>query len=314
MKKIIKINEEELNNIIQKIILEQKNNLSTKLNTQNNPSDFLGKGGQFERSIKLTPFENYRCVPKQTIPFVMYMIHNKDRFLSQLNVDENILLLFIKATIGIMGRETYWGQITTKTDTAVEMYYKVGQKYIPYVFSFLYKIVSGKNKNFSLGPMQYTEKTWNAYNLNKLVGPMQNTLNFTAQSIGTIYRLNKDYKLALSKGLKAEPSVNPIAIRQKKITTINGTGNNALDLAIVTHNMPNLINNWCETNDQNYAAPCSKSTYQPFPTTNPKIILNVYKNKPIKNYFPNKGSGKLTSIGYIEEVAKYMNMFKCIKF
>ena len=112
-------------------------------------------------------------------------------------------------------------------------------------------------------------------------------------------------------GTGTGPSVNPIAIRQGKIKSINGTGNNAMDLAIVSHNMAGLINKWCQTNDPNFAGPCNQPVYQPYKESKPELKVNVYTDKQILNYFPNKGSGALRTIGYLEEVTDYINKFNC---
>jgi len=162
-----------------------------------------------------------------------------------------------------------------------------------------------------LGAAQFTEDTWNSYGLDKKIGPYDQSLSSIDQGLGTLYRIAADYKTALAAGNGTGPSVNPIAVRQGKIKSIGGTGNNALDLAVVSHNMGGLINKWCETSDPNYAGPCKDSVYQPFPQSKPELKFNILKNKPIPNYFPNKGSGKLTSIGYLEEVTKYINQFNC---
>ena len=116
----------------------------------------------------------------------------------------------------------------------------------------------------SLGAAQFTKDTWNKYGLDKLIGDFYESTDVAKSGLGAMFRLLADYRKAIQMGLKSQPSVNPIAVRQKKINSINGTGSNAWDLAIVAHNFgPNMITTWCTTSSPDYAAPCGQSTYRP---------------------------------------------------
>jgi hypothetical protein len=146
--------------------------------------------------------------------------------------------------------------------------------------------------------------------------------------------LAADYKLALKLGLQTGPSVNP-TLKKYLGVEIKGSGNNALDLAIIAHNMGNgKIKKYCTTNNELYTAPCDSSTYQPFKTeesfnqykqTSKLInstsvpvnlkkfpgVLKVNQSSPIPNYMPNlKGPGH-TAIGYVEAVAENAKKFNC---
>jgi hypothetical protein len=74
-----------------------------------------------------------------------------------------------------------------------------------------------------------------------------------------------------------------------------------------------MLTAWCETNDPNYAGPCGQRTYKPFEKSKPDFVLQVNQSKKIPNYFPNKSSGPITSIGYLEDVATSINL-SCIDF
>ena len=320
MRKIIRLTESDIEKIIEKVISEQSDSqsFSRQYNTRTAPSDYLGKGGEFERMNKplsRVQYLNFECLPKTANILANVVVSQKNELMKKLGVDEKTLLLIAKAAMGILGRETTFGQSNDHIDDAMEFFYGWGMSFVPKTVEDV-KNVGNKMQNkpsqqFSLGPAQFTKNTWNQYGLNKKIGNYEDSFNASAQGLGTIFRLNDDYKKALQVGTGTGPSVNPIAVRQGKIKDIKGTGNNALDLAIISHNMSGLIAKWCQTTDPNYAAPCDQKIYQPFPRSKPELKVTVYQGKQILNYFPNKGSGKLTSIGYIEEVATYMNKFTC---
>jgi hypothetical protein len=323
MKKVIKITESDLEKIIRKVISEQTI-MGKELDFKQQPSnrsDYLGKGAGFERQNfpeRSTPkivTVPYRCLPQGMSSFANYVRIHKHELMRDLQVDEKTLLIMAKASMGIIGRETTFGEGTDFKDEAVEFLTSVGLGFIPQsAQSGWNKLRSMRGKSpqqMSLGPAQFTRDTWNSYGLDKKIGSYDESFNAISQGLGTIHRINDDYKLALKTGTGTGPSVNPIAVKQGKIKSLNGTGNNALDLAIVSHNMAGLINKWCQTSDPNYAGPCNQKVYQPFKDSKPEIKINVYTDKQIVNYFPNKKSGNLTSIGYLEEVANYINKFNC---
>lgn len=313
----IKLTEKDLRKIVNKVIQEQKNFQIQPIPQAT--SDYLGRGGEFERSSglnrKQTRYYDFKCLPSDVKVFGNYVANNKQKLMNDLKVDATTLLLLSKAAMGIIGRETTFGEGTEFKDDATEFLINWGLGIIPKTAQAGWNKVRqmmGKDKQqMSLGAAQFTEDTWNSYGLDKKVGPYENSFNALKQGIGALHRINDDYKRAIKIGAGTGPSVNPIAVKQGKIKSIDGTGNNAMDLAIVSHNMSGLIDKWCQTNDPNYAGPCGQSEYQPFPTSKKDFKLKVYQDKPLANYFPNKGSGQLTSIGYLEEVANYIKKFDC---
>jgi hypothetical protein len=314
MKKSIKLTETDLENIILRILKEQTGPGITSFGLDNSREN--ARVSKQNENISLE--KKYPCIPEDVRPFAEYVVQNKQKLMSELGVDANTLLFMAKAAIGIIGRETLFRTYSEWSDDAAEFLHSIGFGFLPKSavggLNLVNKISGKPQKQMSLGSAQFTEKTWNDYGLDKKVGSYSDSFSSLKQGIGTLHRINDDYKRALKVGNGTGPSVNPIAVRTKGIKGIDGTGNNAMDLAIVAHNMPGLITRWCETKDPNYAAPCDKTLYQPFPQSKPELKIMVLQNKPIANYFPNKGSGQQTSIGYLEKVVRYMNSFGCLKF
>jgi len=305
------ISDEQFSNIIEEQL--------QRLSTTNAPSDYLGKGRGFERNVtsnvKPVNWNFYKCIPQNLQVLPNYVANNQNMLMSKLKINKQTLTMLTKIAIGIIGRETSFYQDTEFTDDVSQFFYRIGMSAIPNAGEKIANIdnyISNKpHQQMSLGPAQFTKDTWNKFGLDKKVGQFETSFTILTQGIGVIHSIYELYKSAIAAGAGTGPSVNPIAIKQGKIKSINGTGNNSLDLAIVSHNMSGLINKWCETNNPNFAGPCNQKTYQPYKTSKPEIQLTVFQNKPIPNYFPNKGTGKLTSIGYLEEVVGYVRNYGC---
>lgn len=278
--------------------------------------------------------KKFPCIPPKVLPFVTHVNENSEKIQKDLGLDHTTLVLLTKATVGIMGRETKFGNYTEVSDKASEIA-RDELKLGPLIDWSLdtYNWVTGKNVTQSLGIGQLTSEFWSKYNLDKKIGPYNKSFDAKNQGLGVLYGLAARYKSALQKGLKKQPSSNPVLQKYGLISGIQGTGNNALDLSILGHNMgEKVITLWCKTSHPLYAAPkVGGPKYEPFTNEksfNPKSKLltkvedsnlkkfpgelEVKSDEIVPNFFPNlKGPGH-TSIGYVEDVAKYMKQFSCL--
>jgi hypothetical protein len=314
MKKVIKLNESDLIRIVKKILEEQSvigaPNYGT---TQLHPT-------------KETTF--YGCVPGNLSLFVDYVMTNKKLLMKKLNLDSKNLILLTKISLGIIGRESKFGNYTEGWDTFSETLRGVG---LGSLVDWGLKKKYGKRQQ-SLGLGQFTADTWKKYGLDKSIGDYNSSFNTINQGLGVLYSLNIRYNKALSNGLKQEPSVNPILTKYGVIQRIKGTGNHALDMAILSHNMSEekTLYPYCTTNHPLYASPCNKIKMKPYDdqksfnpnstllkkVTDPKLKkfpgeLTVNQSGVIPNYFPNLGGPGHSGFGYVEEVVKYIKSFNC---
>jgi hypothetical protein len=314
MRKIIKITETELVKIVEKIINEQTGPGITSNTNLDTP----------KKTIK-----GYSCVPENMKLFVDYVVTNKSSLIKELKIDYTTLFLLTKASIGIIGRETKFGNFFEDSDVWSERLRSAG---LGSLVDCGLRKKYGPNATQSLGVGQFTPGAWKKYGLDKSIGDYNNSFNEIKQGLGVLYSLNIRYKKALANGLKTNPSVNPILSKYGVVKNINGTGNHALDMAILGHNMPeeSTIYPYCRTNHELYLAPCFRTKHSPYRKTSsfdpnntllqkvkdPKLKqfpgeLTVKKNEVVDGFFPNLKGPKHTGIGYVEEVSKYMNSMNC---
>ncbi len=226
--------------------------------------------------------------------------------------------------IGTLGRESDYGAADTFSDSAVLKFRTLpgGDTAWDAVEAIIEGPISSLRKRYydgsgfpakkSLGPAQFTAGAWKQYGLDKLVGEFDQVGKMLIALKGAYYRIAQDYKLALDRGVGTDPSINPIAVQQGKISSVDGSGNVSLDLAILAHNMGRgKIKKYCKTNNPNYNAPCDSPNgiYEP----KKGLRVKVNKNAWVPGYFPNLGSRALTSIGYVEEVVKRAKQLGCVK-
>lgn len=257
--------------------------------------------------------KNLPCVTNQDMKFfVNYVLTNINNLSKQLNLDTKNVLYFTKLALGIMSRETKQGSATELGDTAGEF------------FRSTFGMGFGSQ---SLGFAQFTEDTWKKYGLDKKIGPYNDSFSAIKQGLAAMYMLNDNYKKLLSIGLQTGPSVNPILTKYGLIGKIDGTRNNALDLAIVSHNFNASLTmtKYCRTSHPLYMASCNESTkkinYDPNSNllkkvTDPNLkkdpgTVKVFTSDVIVNYFPNLSGPSHTAIGYLEEVVKKANTYNC---
>ena len=253
------------------------------------------------------------CIPPTMISFVIYVITTKEDIMSKLGITDKELVMFLKASIGIMGRESSFTMPININNGFLTITPRYVKKQIYNYFSDVKWIVKlgFAGRTGSYGPAQIQLATWNALNLEKLFNMKESEITTKiGAGIATIVNLNNNYKLAKSVGYDTSKS-----------NIASGTGNAALDIAIAGHNIGKPIK-WCKTNDKNYAAPCDSKDkkYQPYPKNKPNLILTV-SSQQIPNYIPKKTTEKyksdynnvpLTTHNYVKEVSGYMSQFTCL--
>jgi len=262
--------------------------------------------------------DKYLCIGNPELRAAVHtLIQNKNKIKQASGIsNDKTFLTILKMAIGTIGRETDYGEAVSLGTVGDTIGLNIRQ--LPggdTAVDFVQGLASwamGRKLDQSLGPAQFTSDTWKQYGLDKLVGEFDQVGKMINSLKGAYYRIAKDYKLALDRGIGTEPSINPIAVQQGKISSIDGSGNVSLDLAILAHNMGRgKIKKYCKTNNSNYNAPCDS----PNGIYTPKdgIVVKVDKNAWVPGYFPNLGSGALTSIGYVEEVVKKAKGLGCVK-
>ena len=204
MTKIIKLTESDLERIIKRVIKEQSVIGAPNYGTQSGtykPTTSV--------STSLLP-----CVP------TAFKLSIKDL------IKKNYNKLFLKACLGIIGRESDFGESNR---------YKFRNP-----LKTLYNALGG---NASIGLAQVKPETAKQYGLDS------DDLSMASGSLDITYRLLQDnYNKALKVGYTTEPSVN----------LKNGTGNAALDMAISGHNLGGeKITKYCKTSNPKINKPCS---------------------------------------------------------
>jgi hypothetical protein len=87
-----------------------------------------------------------------------------------------------------------------------------------------------------------------------------------------------------------------------QIPALNGDA--ALHMAVASHNAGvGIIDKWCETTIAGIANPCSVDSRKPWEKEKPTVVAKTHKDKPIPNYFPNKGGVH----GYMPQIITSFN-------
>ena len=211
---------------------------------------------------------------EKAIPFVLWVQSHKQQVMSTLGLDEKNLKLLTKAAIGIMGRESTFGNSNR------------------YAIKSLLDTVSGGIIGGSYGPAQMKTPTWDAMGVAKKFGFKESDIrNFVGAGIGALTFLSNSYKKAINNGYSTNsPSSN--------ITT--GTGNAALDISIGSYNFGDRhITKYCKLPNDKTAHACKG---------NEKQIQNYLPNYQSEKWY----TGKTSSHGYVTEVANYMKSVSCV--
>lgn len=266
------------------------------------------KKSQKNMKLYIETINKFNCLGNFELQVAVFVIWElKEKIKRSMGIpDDKTLLKLIKYSIGITGRETDVGEGGTWSDATSEIFRSTG-------LGSLVSLFGGDTQ--SLGHGQFMKDTWYSYGIDKIVGEYNKSFDWTSQILALIYRLKTDLDIAEKRGVGTSPSVNPIIKKRedakrkkqgkKKMFSIDGSGNIALDLAILAHNMgKGKIKKYCRTSNPNYAGPCDRKKYTPKKSVGE---VTVYQDEWIPGYFPNLEGGSHTAIGYIEEVQRWVD-------
>lgn len=278
MKKIIKLTESDLEKIVKKVIKEQS--------VIGAPNYGVMKG-----KSKPSPSVSPSLLPCVPTAFKLSV---------QNFIKKNYNKTFLKATLGIIGRESDFGESNRFKFTAP-----------------LKALWAGLGGQTSVGYAQIKPETAEKY------GIKVKDLELASGSLDAAYKIIQDnYKIALKVGYTEQPSVN----------LKDGTGNSALDIAIATYNLgASKITRYCKTSDPKINRPCSlagktikeqdgsielamnRKNQQQLRDSGTSITIT---NQYVQNYIPNFKTKRwdgvsISSHGYISEVAQRIKTYTC---
>jgi hypothetical protein len=309
MKKVVKLKESDLINIIKQVLVEQ--------------SMFSGGQGGYVEPKPLK--QKYTCTTPELSGAAQYAI------------SQGIDPFYVKYALGILGRESDFGQVMGKFGVKAVPEYTMNKlsELIPGFKDVLQwgakKIFNKKNWVPSMGVAQMTPDIAKKYNVNlEQLMSVSGSLVASSKYLMLLYNETKQYYDS------NQPS--KIIYNKQLIDNPSSSGNAALDAAIMSYNLGSskFKKQYCKTNSSEYLAPCNSPNgqYRPFPKDNPNLILKVDTTQVIKNYIPNiktdttgivdKQLNKyvrdtptnvtnISSLGYLKEVVGYSKKFECIK-
>jgi len=298
MKKVIKLTESDLINIVKRVLEEQPDQ---KFDTPYNK--------ELLRNANKPLPQKYKCMTPEFSHSVEYAI------------SEGVEPFWAKYALGILGRESDFGNVMGK----------FGIKAVPeYIMNKMSELIPGFkevlqwgakkffNKNNwvpSMGVAQMTPDIAKKYNVN-----LEDLMSVSGSLVAASKYLKKLYNETEKYYDSNQPS--KIIYNKQLIDNPSSSGNAALDAAIMSYNLGSskFKKQYCKTNSSEYLAPCNSPNgqYQPFPKDKPNFILKVDKSQVIKNYVPTiktkTGDNKyISNTGYLKEVVGYANKFNCIK-
>lgn len=258
MKKIIKLTESDLTKIVKKVLDEQ----SIPGLSSYNPTP------QFKPDV----------VDKNILPCVPTAF----KLAIQSLIKKNYNKLFLKAALGIIGRESDFGESKRFQFTSA--------------LKELFAIFGGQT---SIGYAQIKPGTVEKF------GITESDLMMATGSVDAAYRiLLNNYKVALNVGYTTQPSAN----------LKDGTGNSALDISIAAYNLgEKKIVKYCNTNNPSIKRPCPASGKPEIDKNDSSITIT---NQYVQNYIPNFKTTRwdnvnISSHGYVIEVAKRIKSYTC---
>jgi hypothetical protein len=309
MNKIIRLSEKELIEIVRKVILEQT---IPKVGTYHpTPTNQLIK-------------KKYECLTNELSLAAEYAISN--------NADP----FFVKYSLGILGRESDFGQVMGKygTKAVPEYFMNKMSEVVPGFKSMLQwgakKVFNKDNWVPSMGVAQMTPNIAKKYGVN-----LEDLMSVSGSLLAVSKHLTDLYNQTKRFYDTNQPS--KIIHNNRLIDNPSSSGNAALDAAIMSYNlgMSKFSKKYCKTDNPQFMAPCNSENgvYLPYPKDNPNFKLKVDSSQVIKNYIPNiktdttgmvdKGLNKfvrdnpkttnISSLGYLKEVVGYSKKFFCVK-
>jgi hypothetical protein len=298
MKKIIKLKESDLINIIKRVLNEQPD---SKFDTPYNK--------ELMRKYNKPLPQKYKCLTPELSHSVEYAI------------SEGVELFWVKYALGILGRESDFGKVMGKFGIKAIPEYTMN-KMSELIPGFKEALQWGAKKFFnksnwvpSMGVAQMTPDIAKKYNVN-----LEQLMSVSGSLVAASKYLKKLYNETNKYYDSNQPS--KIIYNKKLIDNPSSSGNAALDAAIMSYNLGSskFKKQYCKTNNVEYMAPCNSPNgqYQPFPKDNPKLMLKVDKNQVVKNYVPTiktktEDNKYISSTGYLKEVVGYSNKFGCVK-
>jgi hypothetical protein len=294
MKKIIKLKESDLINIIKRVLNEQS---------------VIGAPNMGVTSQTKSLPKKFQCLT------------NELSLASEYTLKHGVNPFFIKYSLGILGRESDFGKVMGKYGVKAVPEY-VMNKMSEIIPGFKLVLQWGAKKAFgkdnwvpSMGVAQMTPDIAKKYNVN-----LEDLMSVSGSLLAVSKHLIDLYKETSKFYDTNKPS--KIIYNKKLIDNPSSSGNAALDAAIMSYNLGSskFKKQYCKTNNVEYMAPCNSPNgqYQPFPKDNPKLILKVDKSQVVKNYVPTiktkTGDNKyISNTGYLKEVVGYSNKFGCVK-
>lgn len=280
MKKIVRLTESDLEQIIKKVLSEQT---------------FPGTSSGEQMG--------YRNEPKPSSsnsPSLLPCVPTAFKLSVQNFIKKNYNKTFLKASLGIIGRESDFGDSNRFKYTSP--------------LKSLWAALGGQT---SVGYAQIKPETAKKY------GIEIKDLELASGSLDAAYKILQDnYKIAIKIGYTEQPSVN----------LKDGTGNSALDIAIAAYNLgASKIVRYCKTNNPNINRPCSlagktikeqdgsielamnRKNQQQLRYSGTSITVT---NQYVQNYIPNFKTKRwdgvsINSHGYISEVAQRIKTYTC---
>ena len=298
MKKVIKLTESDLINIVKRVLKEQP---EEKFDTPYNK--------ELMRNANKPLPQKYKCLTPEFSHSVEYAI------------SEGIEPFWTKYALGILGRESDFGNVMGKFGIKAVPEYTMN-KMSELIPGFREVLQWGAKKFFnksnwvpSMGVAQMTPYIAKKYNVN-----LEQLMSVSGSLVAASKYLKKLYNETTQYYDTNQPS--KIIFNKQLINNPSSSGNAALDAAIMSYNLGSskFKKQYCKTNNVEYMAPCDSPNgqYQPFPKDNPKFILKVDKTQVIKNYVPTiktktSDNKYISNTGYLKEVVGYSNKFGCIK-